>query len=164
MRNLAILTLIMGVFVFASSCKKIAEPTSVDVVEAAGTATIHGIAYAQIIDTFETVNFTNPAEYAPSGTVIVVEINRNDFPGASTHGNVNNMLVYTTTVGANGAWTIDVKAPKTPISATIRPDDFYATYVTGSCATCSDPNTEFNAGTYNATIVEGNSTIVDVWY
>lgn len=165
MKNLAILTLVLGVFIFAtSSCKKISEPNAVNVIENAGTATIKGFAYAQIVDTVETTNFTNAQEFAPAGTKIIVKVSQNQFPGVSTYGSNSNELVYETTVGADGKWSVDVKAPKTAITATVYPQDFYATLVTGSCSTCSDPNTVYSESNYSVSVIEGSAYILDLYY
>lgn len=157
MKNLAIVTLILGVFIFAtSSCKKVEEPTALDVVAAAGTATIKGVAYATLDET------ETDQQYAPSGTKIIIELNANDFPGASTYGANSNMLLYTATVGAAGVYSVSVAAPKTAVTATIRPDDFSATYT--DIFDEDWANTPFSAGTYSATVIDGSTTVVDIAY
>jgi hypothetical protein len=156
MKNIAILAVIFGAFIFTTSCKKIVEPTALNVIENAGTATISGIAYADLDD-----QDAEP-EFAPTGTKVTVAIDQNDFPGASTYNNNPNMLLYTTTVGANGAWTITVKAPKTPINAMVILDPFRATYTDFS----GDDTDDLIWSTSDETVAvwEGNTSLVDFWY
>jgi hypothetical protein len=156
MKNFAILAAILGAFVFTTSCKKIVEPTALDVIANAGTATISGIAYANLDDQ------DAEAEFAPSGTKITVAIDPSDFPGASTYYTNPNMLIYTATVGTNGAWTVTVKAPKTPISAMISVDPFRATY-TDALGNDTD-DLIWSSGAQYASVWEGNTSLVDFWY
>jgi hypothetical protein len=164
MKNLAIVTLVLGVFIFAaSSCKKVAEPVALNVIENAGMATIKGIAYAPVNDT------TSADTYAPSGTVLLITVDQNQFPGVSTYGNNSHKLTYTTTVGAAGAWTIDVPAPKTAISVVVWPQDFRANYIDGAGDTDS-AEFYYEDGTTSAVtitiggVIEGASIIRDFWY
>lgn len=157
MKKFAILAAIFGAFVFTTSCKKVAEPTAVDVIESAGTATISGYAYADRDDD----NSPEP-EFAPAGTKVFIVINPNDFPGASTYANNPNLLVYTATVGADGTWSATVKAPKTPIAATITADPFRATYTDFAGDDTDDLIWTSNGA--GAAVWEGNTTLVDLWW
>lgn len=158
MKNLAIFTLILGVFVFAtSSCKKVAEPVALNVIENAGMATISGIAYAPVNDT------TSADTYAPSGTTLMVEVDPSDFPGVSTYGNNSNMLYYSTTVGANGAWTIQVPAPKTSAWVYVYPQDFRSNYIDGAGDTES-AEFYYDGAYFSVNVMEGASVIEDFWY
>lgn len=160
MKKFAILAAIFGAFVFTTSCKKIAEPTAVDVIESAGTAIISGYAYADIDDEGTSAG---EAEFAPAGTKVFIVINPNDFPGASTYNNNPNQLVYTATVGADGKWSATVKAPKTPIAATITADPFRTTYT--DFAGDDEDNVIFtHDGPNGAAVWEGNTTLVDLWW
>ncbi len=159
MKNIAILAVIFGAFVFTTSCKKIEEPTAVNVIESAGTATIKGYAYADLDD--EGTSLGEP-EFAPTGTKVFIVINPNDFPGASTYNSNLNQLVYTATVGANGMWEATVKAPKTPIGATVATDPFRATYTDFSGN--STDNLIWTSNGANAAVWEGNLTLVDLWW
>lgn len=156
MRNIAFLALIFGAFIFTTSCKKIVEPTALNVIENAGSATISGIAYADLDD-----QDAEP-EFAPTGTKVTVAIDQNDFPGASTYNNNPNLLLYTTTVGANGAWSVTVKAPKTPIAATIILDPFRATYTDFGGNDTDD--LIWSTGDQSVAVWEGNTSLVDFWY
>lgn len=156
MKNIAILAVIFGAFIFTTSCKKIVEPTALNVIENAGTATISGIAYADLDDQ------DAEAEFAPTGTKVTVAIDQNDFPGASTYNNNPNLLLYTTTVGANGAWTVTVKAPKTPIAATIILDPFRATYTDFGGNDTDD--LIWSTNDQSVAVWEGNTSLVDFWY
>lgn len=157
MRNIAILAVIFGAFIFTTSCKKVAEPTSVDVIESAGTAVISGYAYADLDD-----DNSPEAEFAPAGTKIFVVINPNDFPGASTYANNPNQLVYSTTVGADGKWSVTVKAPKAGIQADIYTDPFRETYTDWAGNDTDDLIWESNGA--SAMVWEGNTTLVDLWW
>jgi hypothetical protein len=157
MKNIAILAVLFGAFIFTTSCKKIAEPTAVDVIESAGTATISGYAYADLDD-----DDSPEPEFAPAGTKVFIVINPNDFPGASTYNNNPNQLVYTATVGADGRWSATVKAPKTPIGATIVADPFRADYTDFAGDDTEDLIWE-SAGA-NVSVWEGNLTLVDLWW
>ena len=159
MKNIAILAVLFGAFIFTTSCKKIAEPTAVDVIESAGTATISGYAYADLND--EGSSFGKP-EFAPAGTKIFIVINPSDFPGASTYNMNPNQLVYTATVGADGKWSATVKAPKTPILAAIVADPFRASYTDGAGDVTTNLIWESNGA--NAAVWEGNLTLVDLWW
>lgn len=156
MKKVAILAFAFGAFVFTTSCKKIENPAPLNVIENAGTATISGIAYADLDD-----QDAEP-EYAPTGTKVTVAIDQNDFPGASTYGNNPNLLLYTTTVGANGAFSLTVKAPKTPIAATVVLDPFRATYTDGGGNDTDD--LIWSTGDQQVAVWEGNTSLVDFWY
>jgi hypothetical protein len=159
MKNIAILAVIFGAFVFTTSCKKIEEPTAVNVIESAGTATIKGYAYADLDD--EGTSAGEP-EFAPTGTKVFIVINPNDFPGASTYNSNLNQLVYTATVGANGMWEATVKAPKTPINATITADPFRKDYIDSNGDITAD--VIWTITTESAAVWEGNLTLVDLWW
>lgn len=158
MKNIAILAVLFGAFIFTTSCKKIAEPTAVDVIESAGTAIISGFAYADLDDD----NSPEP-EFAPVGTKVFIVIDPMDFPGASVNMNNNNLLVYTATVGADGRWSATVKAPKTPIGATITADPFRDTY-TDLNGDDEDDIIFTHDGPDGADVWEGNTTLVDLWW
>lgn len=157
MKNLAIVALLFSAFVLTmSSCKKVEAPTAVDIMTTAGNATISGIAYAVIDES----NSTN--EYAPAGTNIIVEVDPQDFPGVSSQNNNDNKMFYTATVGANGAWTVSVPAPKDPTTVTIYPQDFRADYT--DFAGDVEDDQLFEDGSANVTVFEGASVLVDFEY
>jgi hypothetical protein len=157
MKNLAIVALLFSAFVLTmSSCKKVEAPTAVDVMTSAGNATISGIAYAVLDES------NADAEYAPAGTSIIVEVDPQDFPGVSTQSNNDNKMFYTATVGANGAWSVSVPAPKDPITVTVRPQDFRATYTDVLGNDLDDQI--FSEGNVNVTVFEGASELVDLNY
>lgn len=157
MKNIAILAVIFGAFVFTTSCKKIEAPTAVNVIESAGTATISGIAYADMDD-------TDPEdEFAPSGTKLLITVDQNQFPGASTYANNDNKLMYTATVGAAGAWSVTVKAPKTAITAVVWPQDFRSNYEDFAGDTQS-AEFYYDGASFNVTVVDGSAPIQDFWY
>jgi hypothetical protein len=157
MKNIAILAVIFGAFVFTTSCKKIEEPTAVNVIESAGTATISGIAYADLDD-------TDPEdEFAPSGTKLLITVNQNQFPGATTYANNGNKLMYTATVGAQGAWSVTVKAPKTAITAVVWPQDFREDYKDANDDTQS-AEFYYDGASFNVTVVDGSAPIQDFKY
>jgi hypothetical protein len=158
MKKIAILAVVFGAFVFTTSCKKVEEPTAVNVIESAGTASISGYAYADLDD-----DNSPEAEFAPAGTKVFIVIDPMDFPGASVNMNNNNLLVYTATVGADGKWSATVKAPKTPINATITADPFREDYTDFSGDTEDD--VIFTHDGPNGTAVwEGNASFVDLWW
>jgi hypothetical protein len=158
MKKIAILAAVFGAFVFTTSCKKVEEPTAVNVIESAGTATISGFAYADLDD-----DNSPEAEFAPAGTKVFIVIDPMDFPGASVSMNNSNLLVYTATVGADGKWTATVKAPKTPIAATITADPFRADY-TDINGDSEDDVIFTHDGPDNTAVWAGNNSFVDlVW-
>jgi len=161
MKKIAILAAIFGAFVFTTSCKKVEEPTAVDVIESAGTATISGFAYADLDDD----NSPDP-EFAPAGTKVFIVIDPMDFPGASVNMNNPNLLVYTATVGADGKWTATVKAPKTPILATITADPFRADYtdINGDSEDDVIFTLDLDPDDSRIAVWEGNNTFFDLWW
>jgi hypothetical protein len=160
MRNIAFLALIFGAFIFTTSCKKIEEPTALNVIENAGTATINGVAFANS-DLGEPGN-----EFAKAGTKLTVVINPASFPGATTYTGNNNLLVYTTTVGANGQWSVTVKAPKAQINATIASDDYRQDLINTATTptTILQENKIWTLNATNVTVWEGNTTEVNITY
>jgi len=161
MRNIAFLALIFGAFIFTTSCKKIEEPTALNVIENAGTATINGVAYANS-------DLGEPgSEFAKAGTKLTIVINPADFPGATTYTGNGNLLLYTTTVGANGAWSITVKAPKTPITASIASDEYRQDLIN----TATTPTTILTEdkiwslpGGNTVSVWDGNTSEIDIFY
>jgi hypothetical protein len=158
MKKIAILAVVFGAFVFTTSCKKVEEPTAVNVIESAGTATISGYAYADLDD-----DNSPEAEFAKAGTKVFIVINPNDFPGTSVTQNNDNLLVYTATVGADGKWSATVKAPKTPITATITADPFRATYTDFNGDDEDDVIFSLDNGD-DVAVWEGNNTFFDLWW
>jgi len=157
MKNLAIVALLFSAFVLTmSSCKKVEAPTAVDLMTAAGNATISGIAYADLDDS------DSDDEYAPAGTTLIVEVDPQDFPGVSSQNNNDNKMFYTATVGANGAWTVSVPAPKDPISVIVRPQDFRSDFINFLGDTVADQI--FEDGSSSVTVFEGASVLIDFWY
>lgn len=158
MKKIAILAVVFGAFIFTTSCKKVEEPTAVNVIESAGTATISGYAYADLDD-----DNSPDAEFAKAGTKVFIAINPNDFPGSSVTLNNDNLLVYTATVGADGKWSATVKAPKTPIDATITADPFRARYIDFNGD--SEEDVIFSLDNPDVVSVwEGNNTFYDLWW
>lgn len=156
MKKIAILAAVFGTFVFTTSCKKVEDPTAVNLIESASTATISGFAYADLDD-----DNSPEAEFAKAGTKVFIVINPNDFPGASVSLNNDNLLVYTATVGADGKWSATVKAPKTPISATITADPFRARYIDFNGDSEEDVIFSLDNGD-NVAVWEGNNTFYDL--
>lgn len=158
MKKIAILAVVFGAFVFTTSCKKVEDPTAVDVIESAGTATISGYAYADLDD-----DNSPEAEFAPAGTKVFIVIDPNDFPGTSVSQNNPNLLVYTATVGADGKWSATVKAPKTPIAATVTADPFRFDYIDFNGDRTDDVIFTFD-GPAGTAVWAGNNSYVDLWW
>jgi hypothetical protein len=160
MRNIAFLALIFGAFIFTTSCKKIEEPTALNVIENAGTATINGVAFA------DTDLGEAGSEFAKAGTKLTIVINPASFPGATTYTGNNNQLLYTTTVGADGKWSVTVKAPKTPITANIASDNFRQDRINSATTptTVISEDKIWSLQLTPVTVWEGNTTEIDITY
>jgi hypothetical protein len=157
MKKFAFLALTLSVFAAFTSCKKIEEPSTVNLINSAGTAVIKGIAYA------ETDESNAAREYAPVGTKLTIVLDPNDFPGISTSMNNDNLLLYQTTVGTNGAWEVTVKAPKAPINASIAADNFRADFTNFLGNTIEDQIWTLD-GPYSVMVWDANTTIIDLQF
>lgn len=105
---------IMAASIFFTSCEKYEQSTPY-VISDSLTATISGIVYADLDLNVST------AQYAPQGTVIYIKANLSDLvPNYSG----NNMKIYTTTVGANGAYSIKVPVNDAGVMYYVSGDEF----------------------------------------
>ncbi|WCL82567.1 hypothetical protein PPO43_05575 [Saprospira sp. CCB-QB6] len=160
MKNLAVVTFILAVFAFSiTSCKKVDDPQAVTVMENAGEATISGIVYADLNDTLP-----NSIEYAPAGTQLLVRVDPNQFPEVSVLNSASTDYMYVPAeVGANGTYSVKVKAPKNGGTVRIYPPEFRANYIDGAGDTES---AEFYYnGTYlTVSVFEGATVIQDFSY
>jgi hypothetical protein len=142
---------LLGGLMIASSCKKIENPEAIQVVDESKTATVKGIVYADLIDT------NSVDEFAPVGTTLLVSINSSDFPGSTG----SQTLLYKTTVGANGEYTINVPAPTSAITARVMPQEFRTSRIDWRG---TSEMTKFEANSFNVSIVQGGTSIHDFWY
>ncbi len=147
----ASLFLLGGLMIASSSCKKIENPETIQVVDESKTGTIKGIVYADLIDT------NSVDEFAPVGTTVLVSINSSDFPGSTG----SQTLLYKTTVGTNGEYTINVPAPTSTITATVMPQEFRTNRIDWRGMTQS---TKFEANSFTVSVIQGGTAIQDFWY
>ena len=153
MRTITSLFALTLVVLFASSCKKIENPTPIDVIENAGSATITGYAYCQS-------DLTNAGQELANGAKIIVTIDPTQFPGSNhTSG---TLLRYETTVDADGMWSITVPAPDKLINATVWPQEFRRNLIVNANTTLQ--NEIFDANSINVTIINGKTDYLDINY
>jgi|GEM_PF-6392448 len=159
MKNLAVVTFILAVFAFSiTSCKKVDDPQAVTVMENANEATISGIVYASLNDT------TSADTYAPAGTQLLVRVDPNQFPEVSVLNSASTDYMYVPAeVGANGTYSVKVKAPKNGGTVRIYPPEFRANYIDGSGDT--ESGEFYYSGTYlTVSVFEGATVIQDFSY
>ncbi len=121
MKNLILAALVLGTILTISSCKKITEPVAFDTIGNL-TATVQGRAIAQINDTL-LADCSNPDELVPDGTVLVLTLDLDQFPGV---GNNGRDTTITTTV-SGGTYSFTVPVPNDGASVSIYPQEFRAT-------------------------------------
>lgn len=145
-----------------------------------GTATVEGVIEANIDLANDTltdgsVDPNGNWEFAPEGTVLTFIIDSEDLDQNPQPGYNYKDLIYTTTVGANGVYSIsDLPAYETPINVDIEFNDFAAdqvdygtdpgdTTATGMPATVTT-RTIYTKGGETVTIWNGAVVIEDFRY
>ncbi len=143
------LTAILAVLTLSCSKDKENEPIS------NGTATIHGIAYANLDLTNET------KEFVPQGTVIYAEIDTEDLVENPDNSLDYGTKQYSTTVGANGEFTFTVDANNTAVTVSFYGDDFQATQISSEK---SETKTFALSKGNSITVYKGIKKYVEVTY
>ena len=130
-----IAALTLATAIISNSCEKIEEGSPVTV-NTSKTATISGMVHANIkqdervyLDGIHP-NYTNStsnghidtSEYAPAGTEIHFRVKKNELN--SDVIDTDDMLLYTTTVGANGSYSISIPTNEESVEVSISFDDF----------------------------------------
>lgn len=107
--------IILSVFLFTFiSCNKDEETTKIS----NGSAKITGIAKCDLDLT------SSEAEYAPVGTKIIATINTGELVMNPVEGTVYPKKLYTTTVGENGAYSLNIEANAKTVNVQITASDF----------------------------------------
>ena len=132
MRKKIIPAFLLIIAVISSSCEKI-EESSPTTLNTSNTANISGRLFANLIidKTYVEDNFgnfgnnllTDTLEYAPEGTEIHFRVSKSEYnPTAPT----DQMLKFTSTVGTNGNYSINLPATNEGVNVEISFDDFLA--------------------------------------
>ncbi len=137
-----------------TSCKKeevkapAAEPSY------SGTATISGVVKAEL-------DITNAnKEYAPAGTIILLEYSQEDLvlnPTATTY----EIKTVSTKVGSNGGYSATVPTNGKPVAVKVSPQDFEYDQITGPGTTT---RVVYTKASTNTSVVNGSHKIIDIIY
>ncbi len=156
MKNLIIPCLPLLLISLLVSCKEESIKTS-NKIDLKRTATLTGIVYANLDLTSST------EKTVPAGTPLKFLIDSKEFATVVVEGYVYQQLAYTTTVGSDGSYTIQLPALTKPISVQIVGSDFRATVKLTATTSSSTPKT-FNLALVTVSINEGLTTIQDLQY
>lgn len=105
---------------FFSCNKKVDNPAPINLVDTTKTATITGIAYAEL-------NTSNSErEKVPAGTKIKVVVDSKQYASTVLNGYTYQLLTYTTTVGSDGTYSVKVPALNKEVTVSIVGDQFVA--------------------------------------
>lgn len=138
--------------VLVTSCKKDEETPGPST---PATATIKGAAFAQLNDT------TAEFERAPQGTVITALIDPDDLMVEPDTNMVSDKVRVTTTVDANGNYTLTVRARNAEVPVQIIADDFeYEQIKAGN----TKARKVYTAPDRTVNVVAGTTTITDITY
>lgn len=134
------ISFLIGSFALALLLIVACEDEKTNPVAENGSATISGIAYANISE----LNDTNVVadwdyEFAPAGTVLYAMINSEDLVLVPNPGTTYADLYITTTVGTNGAYSFTVPANSKNFTVSITGDDFQANFVEVGFDTITSP-------------------------
>jgi hypothetical protein len=145
------------------SCKK-EEPVAP---AEPGTATVSGILWADLDiynDTNSTGGYEWKPEYAPVGTVVTAIVDSEDLDPTPDAGFDYQDLKYTTTVGANGVYSIStIPCYNTPITVDLYFNDFTYDQVTGP-NTADKEHYIYTLGSTSVTVYAGAIVINDFTY
>lgn len=137
-----------------TSCKKEEEKKAAAAVSYSGEATISGVAKAEL-------DITNAnTEYAPVGTIILLEYSEEDLvlnPTATTY----EIKTVSTTVGGNGYYSATVPTNGKPVDVTVAPQDFEYDQVTGPG---TSTRVVYTTGSTNTSVINGSHKILDFNY
>ncbi len=148
MNTKVLLVISLAALIFIS-CGKDAETVTVK----NGSAKITGVAKCEL-------DMTNTErEYVPSGTKIIATINTSDLVTAPD-ANINYpQKTFTTTVGANGAYTLAVDANAKTVNVTITASDFeYDKKINDTTYT----RTVYSLAPNGVTVIDGITKINDL--
>jgi hypothetical protein len=102
-----------------------------------GSATISGIAYANIDLTNTGTGPRGALEYVPSGTTLYAKFSSKNLVLEASQAEYAD-LILETTVGANGEYSFTVPANEKPFSVTIYGDEFFANLTISASVTFED--------------------------
>jgi hypothetical protein len=158
---IAVLTLATA-FTF-NSCEKIEEGSPVTV-NTSKTATISGMVHADLMmdervykESVEGTNFnySDTAEYAPNGTEIHFHVVKQDLNSDVQDG--SDEFRYSTTVNANGTYSINIPTTEEGLNVDISFDDFEYNYktweVTDTTVTIQSLEVNQNTGLIDTTFL-----------
>jgi len=114
------LTIAFYFAVIVQSCKKKDEQSSPVTIDLSKSATIKGVVRANL-DMFNDTSAT-PMEFAPSGTRLIFQTDAQQFP-LNPSGTYDD-LIYSTTVGTNGVYSIKVPTANQGVNYTLIAVDF----------------------------------------
>lgn len=155
----AVVTIVSLMF----ACEEISNPEPIDTINEEKTATIEGVAYANLDVTNDTTGTMADAEFAPSNTTIKVILDSENFVGNPQPGLSYQNLTYTTTVGSGGSFSIEVPALDQPITAEVYANNFSAIQ-TQADSTGQKKRFSPDSFPYNVSIVADLNSYVEVIY
>jgi hypothetical protein len=165
--NYLILTLLF-IGLFTSSCNKDKQTSPVKL-NTEQTATFKGLAFAQL-DLLNDSTTPGHYEFVPSGTKILVTINAAQYNVNPPEGVEFTDLLYETTVGSNGVFTIDLPSNTKGVKANVIFDDFeynqgqitqdlHGYYIAGKSI-----RKIFHVAPFEIKLVVGQTVIKDTYY
>ena len=158
-RTFLLLGLAVAAVVYLSSCKDDLTNDSFE----NGSATITGVAYANLDLTNDTVNgFEIDYEFAPAGTRLYAIINSEDLTQNSSAGVNYGDIIYETEVNGNGQYSITVAANAKTVTVVLTADDFSANQI--QSVTETESVTFELGGDDSATVINNMTKIVDLYF
>jgi len=158
-------TLVAAVTVtISTACENIDNPDPIPAIDSTKTATIQGTAYANLDETNDTTGVPEQDnERAPQGTTVKVVLDVEDLIPNPTPGVNYSSKTYTTTVDANGNFSVEVEAADAAINVELYMGSFNATRTLGGGGTEQALYLP-QLFPYNVQIVAGLTSYNDVTY
>ena len=136
-----------------SSCKKEDDPVVSN--SYSGSAKISGVVKAEL-----DVTNANP-EFAPAGTVVLLEYNQEDLYLNPDPTRVYETKTVSTTVDANGEFSATVPTNGKAVDVSVMPQDFAYNQITGAGTTA---RVVFTVSPVTTSVVKGASKVIDFNY
>ncbi len=136
------------------SCKK-EETIAATSNSYSGSATISGVVKAEL-------DVTNAnAEFAPAGTVVLLEYNQEDLYLNPDPTRVYETKTVSTTVDANGSYSASVPTNGKDVDVKVMPQDFAYNQITGAGTTA---RVVFTVSPVNTSVIKGSKKVIDFNY